>query len=129
MGGIDERIRKELADLGYVPDVVEGDTVGGPQRVVTFEYPVRTGRFKGKTYTVGISTQCEAVGYPEVPPHWIFVSPPISDTRDGANHGKDTFGGREWIALSRPPGAFWDRVTEKGMKAYMEHVAKIWKQI
>jgi len=129
MGGIDERIKKELEHLGYDTDVAEGDTVGGRQRVVTFEYPVRTGRFKGKTYTVGISTQCEAVGYPEVPPHWIFVSPPILDTRDGSNHGLNTFGGKQWVALSRPPEEFWDRVREKGMKAYMEHLARVWKQI
>ena len=129
MNGIDDRIKKELESLGYDPDVVEGDTVSGPQRIVTFEYRVPTGRFKNKTYMVGVSTQCEAVGYPEVPPHWIFVSPPIFDTRDGNNHGLNTFGGKQWVALSRPPNEFWDRVSEKGMKAYLEHLARVWKQI
>ena len=129
MGEVDQRIKTELEALGYTPSVLEGETAGGRQRVVTFEYGVPTGRFKGRTYMVGISTQCEAVGYPEVPPHWIFVSPPISDTRDGGNHGTTTLGGRQWIAMSRPPGAFWDRIGEKGMKAYLEHLAKVWKHI
>lgn len=129
MHGVDQLIKKELENLGYDPDIVEGNTVGGLQRIVIFKYRVPTGRFKDQIYTVGISTQCEAVGYPEVPPHWIFVNPPIPDTRDGANHGLDEFGEKKWLALSRPPGAFWDRVSEKGMKAYMEHLAKVWKQI
>ena len=129
MGEVDQRIKKELEALGYAPSIVEGETVAGRQRVVTFEYGVPTGRFKGRTYMVGISTQCEAVGYPEVPPHWIFVSPPIIDTRDGTNHGISTLNGRQWVAMSRPPGAFWDRIGAKGMKAYMEHLAKVWKHI
>ena len=101
--GIDQQIASELRSLGYQPEVVEGDTAGGRQKVVIFPYDIRVGRFKGETRTVGISTQCEAVGYPEVPPHWIFVSPPITDTQDGANHGINSFAERDWIALSRPP--------------------------
>ena len=126
---VDLHIRQELEDLGYKPEVVEGETAGGHQKVVTFDYDVPVGRFRGCRYRVGISTLCEAVGYPEVPPHWIFINPPIADTRDGANHGLNTFDSREWLALSRPPGAFWDRVGHKGMKAYMEHLRKVWRQI
>lgn len=129
MNGIDDRIKKELQELGFEPGVVEGPTPSGTQRIVTFDYPVPTGRFKGRTYAVGISTQCEAVGYPEVPPHWIFVSPPLPETKDGPNHGLYSLGGRQWVALSRPPGAFWDRIAKKDMKAYMEHVTKVWKNI
>ena len=126
---VDQRIHQELAALGFEPTVVEGETIVGQQRVVAFPYDVPVGRFRGKQYVVGLSTQCEAVGYPEVPPHWIFISPPIEDTHDGANHGITTFGGREWVALSRPPGAFWDRVGDKGMRAYLEHLNKVWHQI
>lgn len=126
---VDHQIADELKALGYQPQVVEGDTAGGIQKVVIFPYPIHVGRFKGETRTVGISTQCEAVGYPEVPPHWIFISPPITDTQDGANHGVNSFDGKEWVALSRPPGAFWDRVQHKGMRAYLEHLSKVWAQI
>lgn len=129
MNGIDIQIKSELEALGYAATIEEGDTAGGRQRVVTFEYLVPTGRFKGKTYSVGVSTRCEAVGYPETPPHWIFVSPPIPDTRDGASHGINTFGNKNWTALSRPPGKFWDRVQNKGMRAYMDHLARVWNRI
>lgn len=129
MNGIDEKIKTELEDLGYRADIEEGETACGRQHVVTFEYRVPTGRFKGKSFTVGVSTQCEAVGYPETPPHWIFVSPPLPDTRDGPNHGINTFGKRNWTALSRPPGQFWDRVQDKSMRAYMDHLARVWKRI
>lgn len=126
---VDGKIVAELQALGYTPEVVEGETVAGNQRVVTFNYAIPVGRFRGETRTVGVSTQCEAVGYPETPPHWIFISPPITDTRDGANHGVGNFGGRDWVALSRPPGAFWDRAEHKEMSTYMEHLLRVWKQI
>lgn len=129
MNGSDEQIKSELEDLGYAAAIEECDTAGGRQRVVTFVYRVPTGRFKGKSFTVGVSTQCEAVGYPETPPHWIFVNPPLSETRDGPNHGVNTFGNKNWTALSRPPGQFWDRLQDKGMRAYMDHLARVWKQI
>lgn len=129
MSGVHRRIREELIALGYQPEVVEGDTSAGPQKIVVFQYRVRSGRFRGETYLMGISTQCEAAGYPELPPHWVFISPPITDTRDGNNHGLNTFGGRDWVALSRPPGAFWDRLANKSMQAYMEHISRVWKQI
>ena len=126
---VDHQIARELMALGYRPQIVEGDTAGGRQKVVIFPYPIRVGRFKVEIRTVGISTQCEAVGYPEIPPHWIFISPPITDTQDGPSHGVNSFAGREWIALSRPPGAFWDKVRHKGMRAYLEHLSKVWTQI
>lgn len=129
MNGIDDQIKSELEDLGYEAAIEEGDTAGGRQHVVTFEYRVPTGRFKGELFAVGISTQCEAVGYPETPPHWIFVSPPLLETRDGPNHGINTFGEKRWTALSRPPGRFWDRVQKKGMRAYMDHLARVWQRI
>ena len=123
-------IATELAALGYRPEIVKCDTVAGQQQnIVFFDYQVSTGRFRGQRYTVGLSTECEAVGYPEVPPHWIFVSPPILDTRDGNNHGVNNFADREWVALSRPPKAFWDRLATKSMKGYMEHLARVWKHI
>ena len=126
---VDFEIANELKELGYLPEIVEGDTAGGRQKVVMFSYRIPAGRFKGETRSIGISTQCEAVGYPETPPHWIFVSPPLPDTRDGGNHGINSFAGRNWMALSRPPGSFWDRVRHKGMRAYIEHLSKVWARI
>lgn len=127
---VHERIQQELLALGFDPRVVESrDSVAGDQQVVAFVYNVPVGRFRGEQFMVGVSTRCEAVGYPEVPPHWIFISPPIADTHDGANHGVAKFDGRDWVMLSRPPGAFWDRVGQKGMRAYIDHLNKVWRQI
>lgn len=125
----DQQIVGELQGLGYRPRIVDGDTPVGRQKVVIFPYRIHTGRFKGETRTFGISTQCEAAGYPEVPPHWIFISPPITDTKDGANHGVYSFARRKWAVLSRPPGGFWDRVQRKGMRAYLEHLSKVCARI
>lgn len=127
--GVDHQICFELAGLGYSPKVVEGDTAAGRQKVVIFPYRVPVGRFRDQERNIGISTQCEAVGYPELPPHWIFIHPPITDTQDGPNHGVFNFDGRDWVALSRPPGVFWDNVKHKGMKAYLEHLSKVWARI
>ena len=127
---VDQKIYEELAALGFEPQVFEsGETVAGHQSVVAFPYTVPTGRFRGKEFTVGVSTRCEAVGYPEIPPHWIFISPSITDTHDGGNHGTVRFGDREWVALSRPPGPFWDQVDEKGMRAYLDHLNRVWHRI
>ena len=129
MVNVEQRIHDELLALGLQPKFLEGETPGGHQRVVIFSYRAQTGRFRGQKLMVGLSTQCEAVGYPEVPPHWIFLSPPVLETRDGANHGPFTLGDKEWVALSRPPGAFWDQVRHKAMKAYTEHLNKVLGQI
>ena len=126
---VSHRIVDELKELGYRPQIVEGDTPNHRQNVVTFPYLIPTGRFKGETRTVGISTHCEAVGYPEMPPHWVFISPPITDTRDGGHHGVFNYDGGQWVALSRPPGAFWDKARNKGMKAYLEHLSKVFARI
>lgn len=126
---VDLRIAGELKTLGYRSQIVEGDTPNGRQKVVAFPYRIHTGRFKGEIRTIGVSTHCEAVGYPEVPPHWVFVSPPIVDTQDGANHGVFDFEEGKWVALSRPPGAFWDKAEHKGMRAYLEHLSKVFARI
>ena len=127
--GVDHQISDELEGMGYQPQIVVGDTPNGRKKVATFPYRVQVGRFKGMERNVGISTQCEALGYPELPPHWILANPPILDTKNGANHGIYKFAGKEWVALSRPPGAFWDRIQQKGMRAYLEHLSNVWYQI
>ena len=116
-------IAAELKDLGLQPEIVECTTPAGEETAVIFPYRIGTGRFKGETRNFGVSTRCEAVDYPEVPPHWIFISPPITDTQDGPNHGICSFAGMNWVVLSRPPGAFWDRIDKKDMRAYLEHLS------
>lgn len=63
MSSIQQRIRDEFIALGYPSELVEGDeTSAGPRKVVVFGYPARSRRLKGRKYTMGISTQCEAEG-------------------------------------------------------------------
>ena len=78
--------------------------------------------------TVGLSFQEE--GYPEYPPHWIHVTPPLRDGRGSTEEPYTDQQGRAWLAMSRPPGEVWDRLPTKHMTAFMnEHLRKIWKDI
>ena len=43
---VDLRIADELKELGYQPETVEGETVGGRQRVVVFSYRIPVGTSK-----------------------------------------------------------------------------------
>ena len=118
------RVQAELISLGY-----ETWCFSSSQgQVVAFDYAIETGSHKGETVTVGISFQED--GYPEYPPHWIHVTPPISDGRGGSVQHYNDAEGRSWIAMSRPPGAIWDRLPTKTMRVYIdEHLRRIWADI
>lgn len=117
-----DRARGELELLGY-----ETHQFDSPQgSVVSFPYTIETGSHEGRQVRVGIGFQEE--GYPEYPPHWIHVSPPIEDGKGGAHSYRSE--GREWIVMSRPPGDFWDNLPTKHMDAYVrEHLRRIWKDV
>ena len=70
-----DRVQAELEAIGYSTTVF--DT---PRRtVVSFDYVIESGARKGMEVTVGLGFQEE--GYPEYPPHWVCVTPPLSDGR------------------------------------------------
>ena len=122
-----ERVKAELRALGC--QTFEFDGPHGP--VVAFPYKIETGSHKGEEVLVGVSFQEE--GYPEYPPHWIHVSPPIDDRKGGAVETyKREEDGREWrwLAMSRPPGDIWDRLPTKHMSAYIsDHLRRIWSDV
>lgn len=119
-----ERVRAELVSLGYQPSVSESDQ----GRIVAFDYVIEAGSHKGEQVTVGISFQ--ESGYPEYPPHWVHVTPPISDGKGGVIQRYSDESGRPWIAMSRPPGDLWDRLPTKHMDAYLrEHLRRLWKDV
>lgn len=126
-----EQIVAELEGLGYAP-VVESHP--NYRQVVVVEYLVENGRFVGKKFRLGISMH-GSEGYPEYPPHFIHLSPPPDAPRDGAPHGSpyscpDAEGvEHQWIALSRPPNEFWDRLPTKNMQGYMEHLRRFWRNV
>ena len=96
--------------------------------VVYFDYVIETGSYRGTLVKVGVSFQEE--GYPEYPPHWIHVSPPISDGRGGTDIPYTDSKGQDWIAMSRPPGEMWDNLPTKHMYAFInEHLRRIWKDV
>lgn len=119
-----ERIRQELESLGYNTGAVSSQ-IG---LVITFPYRIVTGSLSGKQVTMGISMQGDEP-YPEYPPHWVHLSPPIDDGKGGGRRYEDSYG-RKWLALSRPPGEIWDYLPNKHMEAYLnEHIRRFWHSI
>ena len=120
-----DQIRSELDALGY-----ETRLSDSPQgRVVCFPYRVEAGSHKGKCVTLAISMHGSET-YPEYPPHWIHLTPPIDDGKGGAVERYSDPDGREWIAMSRPPGDMWDRLPTKHMSAYLsEHLRRFWNNV
>lgn len=120
-----EQIKGELEALGY-----ETSMFDSPQgKAVCFRYEVETGSKKGKVFEVGISFQGDEQ-YPEYPPHWIHLSPPIDDGKGGAVERYSDAEGQEWVALSRAPGERWDQLRTKHMWAYLnDHLRGFWKDI
>ncbi len=117
-----EKIRQELEDLGYVVSTHQHQQ----GQVVDFDYQVKTGPHAGETYKMGISMN--SPGYPEYPPHWIHVSPPVSDEHGGEEYFTDD--GCQWVAMSRPPADIWDQLPEKNMKHYIEmHLGRFWMHV
>ena len=115
------RIQAELEALGYGTTLI--DTPRGI--VVSFDYVIEAGLLKGTRVTVGLGFQEDS--YPEYPPHWVCVTPPLSDGKGGAVEEFHDGQGRAWIAMSRPPGELWDLLPTKHMDAYIkEHLRRIW---
>jgi hypothetical protein len=119
------QIKAELESLGY--ETCLSDSPQG--KVVSFSYTVETGSHKGERVRLGISMHGSEV-YPEYPPHWIHLAPPIDDGRGGVVQKYCDSSGREWTVLSRPPGEIWDQLPTKHMSAYLnEHLRRFWNGI
>lgn len=127
-----ERIKQELEHSGYTP-TIDAHGEAYPQ-VIVIQYEVKNGRLRDKKFDLGISMS-GAEGYPEYPPHFIHLSPPVSDPQDGGGvystySTTDQNGNpQQWSVFSRPPGPFWDELPTKGMKSYMEHILRFWGNI
>lgn len=109
-------VGKELEALGFTPEQLRIDSLGGVHAVVV-DYPVPTGRFKGQTFRIGVAFQ--EAGYPEYPPHFVWIAnieSPVLPVHSVSEHN-----GVQWSAFSFPPSDFWDRLPlpEKNMKTYM----------
>ncbi len=119
-----DRIRAQLDALDYKTTIVESPR----GQVVSFEYRVEAGTHKGKTFVLGLSFQ-GTEEYPEYPPHWIHISPPVDDQKGGVVERYEV-DGRQWVAMSRPPGEVWDDMPTKHMQNYLtEHVRRLWSEM
>lgn len=114
-----ERVQAELNGMGYksrVKDTAQGQTV-------VFPYTIESGPREGEDVLVGLSFL--ETGYPEYPPHWIHVCPPMNDNRGGSVETYEDSDG-QWLAMSRPPGSVWDRLPTKSMRGYInEHLRRV----
>ena len=120
-----DKVRDELESLGYETETFSS----GQGDVVAFDYIIETGTHKGKIVTVGVSFQ-GSQNYPEYPPHWIHITPPIDDNRGGSVQPYSDTQGRQWLAMSRPPEPIWDRLRTKHMSIYLsEHLRRIWAEL
>lgn len=118
------QIQAELDFLGYITSVVDGPN----GKVVSFGYTIETGSHKGTPVKIGVSFQ--EAKYPEYPPHWVHISPPINDGRGGSVQSYESSDGQQWLAMSRPPGVMWDRLRTKHMSVFIsEHLRKIWMNV
>ena len=119
-----QRIYDELQAIGQRPAVTE--TQKG--QVVIFPYRIPSGTRKGESVTIGVSRPDGK--YPEYPPHWVHISPPINDGRGGAIETYTDANGQSWLAMSRPPQDIWDKMAIKNMDTFIkEHLARIWKDV
>ena len=123
-----EKIKSELEGLGYNPFYI--DTPQG--KAVVIDYCVKSGKYRRTQCLIGVSFQEE--GYPEYPPHWIHISPPYSDQKGGTTqaytHTDNKGEKKEWLALSRPPQDFWDKLPTKHIKYYLDyHISRFCKEL
>lgn len=115
------KIRAELEGLGHETRIFETEAHGP---VVCFKYDIEVGSRQGERITLGFSMHGDNL-YPEYPPHWIHVSPPINDNQGGAVDNYVDSDGNEWSAMSRPPGSLWDELPTKHMDVFLtEHVRR-----
>ena len=120
------KIQAELDGLGLQTRVHMTEPLGP---VVWFEYDVEVGSREGERIMLGLSMYRAGL-YPEYPPHWIHLSPPINDNRGGAVHNYVDSDGHEWIALSRPPGRMWDDLPTKHIGLFLtEHVRRVFASL
>ena len=121
-----EKACGELRELGYEPRTVRPD--GFAYDLALFDYPVDTGRYKGRCLRVGIGFQENA--YPEYPPHWVCVAG-LSDAQI-PTHSSFRYDDADWAVFSVPPNDFWDGLpsSSKNMKTYVRrHLMRFWSQV
>ena len=134
-----ERMTAELEALCYRTSHFKSPKEQGAAIGVQFEYRILDGSRGGQTVFLAVSVGDNEGEWPEVAPHWLYISPP-DDVLAELVRGSENPGaigsyvlddGRRWMAISAPPSDFWDQIDTpngKSMKTYLDrHVRRIWK--
>ena len=96
--------------------------------VVSIPYVVDVGAKREHQYRVGFSMDQD--GYPDYPPHWLHVCPPVNDNA-GGTVADYTVDGVTWTFLSRPPGDdVWEDPRNRTAKTLLNHtVRRFWENL
>ena len=118
-----DKAAAEIQALGYKPEIV----ILGNRGAIVFDYVVCCGRYKRQSFKIGIGIE---EGYPEFPPHFIFVA--NFDRPKLPVHTSISDKELAWSAFSVPPNDFWDTLAfhDKSMKTFFNrHLVRFWSQI
>lgn len=130
-----ERIAAELTELGYRPRPFTAPEEQGGADGVMFEYRIEDGSRKSDTVTLAVAVHENEGEWPEVAPHWVYLSPPddvLAEQVKGAAGVVANFecNGQVWMVVSSPPSDFWDQIDIEGgknMEIYLNcHIRRIW---
>ena len=138
MSNNSERIAAELAELRYRTSPFTAPQQQGGGDGVRFQYRIEDGSRAGETVILAVAMHQNEGEWPEVAPHWLYLSPPdlvlaelVKGSRSpGAIQTFQCADGHDWMAISAPPSDFWDQIDTpngKNMEAYLDrHVRRIW---
>ena len=128
----------ELVELGYRPRPFTAPQEQGGADGVMFEYRIEDGSRENDTVTLAMAVHENEGEWPEVAPHWVYLSPPdevLGEQVKGARSPGvvDYFeyeNGQAWMVISAPPSDFWDQIDTqagKNMEGYLNsHIRRIW---
>ena len=138
MSNNSERIAAELAELRYDTSPFVAPEQQGGAAGVRFPYQIEDGSRAGETVTLALAMHQNEGEWPEVAPHWLYLSPPdpvleelVKGSRSpGAIQAFQCADGLDWMAISAPPSDFWDQIDTpngKNMETYLDrHIRRIW---
>ena len=133
-----ERIAAALAELRYRTSPFTAPQQQGGADGVRFQYRIEDGSRAGESVTLALAMHQNEGAWPEVAPHWLYLSPPdpvlaelVKGSRSpGAIQTFQCADGHDWMAISAPPSDFWDQIDTpngKNMQAYLDrHIRRIW---